>query len=401
MIALIPHFYFFGLKMLQNPLLITHKNIRSDRLSPVIKWAGGKEAELKYILPNLPEYFNRYFEPFIGGGAVYFAVSSDEMFINDKSVELMTLYQLLQQGDIEFFRKLKEINNNWRLLDRIVENNSATFVSIYQKSSPLNIPVVNIKDMVTVFVIQHSDEFNGILNTSFNLDIDNFIHEIIRNMTNKIGRMRVIESEKGKLSRNDILDNIESSLKSAFYMHFRHLYNKSQAYEINISFATAIFYFVREFCYASMFRYNSHGGFNVPYGGIQYNRKDFLKKILAMQSASYQQHLRKTHLYNLDFEEFLNNNTLSQNDFIFVDPPYDTDFSTYAKNPFDRNDQIRLAEYLLITPAKFMVIVKNTEFIHDLYTNKGLRIQAFNKRYVVSFQDRNDHNAEHLMIMNY
>ena len=213
--------------------------------------------------------------------------------------------------------------------------------------------------------------------------------------------MRKIEREKGKLSKPDVLDNIEGALKSAFYMHFRHLYNKSKAYGINKSFGTAIFYFVREFCYASMFRYNSHGEFNVPYGGIQYNRKDFHKKISAMRSKDYLEHLNKTQLYCLDFEEFLEAQRLTANDFIFVDPPYDSDFSTYTKNTFGRDDQIRLANYLLQSPAQFMVVIKNTEFINGLYANKGLHILAFDKRYVVSFQNRNDKNAEHLLIMNY
>ncbi len=387
--------------MLQSPLISIHKNIRAERLSPVIKWAGGKETELKHILPNLPESFDRYFEPFVGGGAVFFSVDSEEMLINDKSVELMTLYKLIKSGDKRFFEKLKEINGNWRLLDHIVENKSSELLSIYIKTAPLNVPELRIKDLVTEFVVQNASEFNGILKTSFNLDLDNFLHEIIRNMTSKISRMRVIETEKGKLSKKDMLDNIESSIKSAFYMHFRHLYNKSQSYKINTPFAAAIFYFVREFCYASMFRYNKHGGFNVPYGGIQYNRKDFLKKILAMQSKEYQQQFAKAQLFILDFEEFLKLNSPAKNDFIFVDPPYDTDFSTYAKNEFGRNDQERLAECLLKSRAKFMLVIKNTEFIYKLYANKGLRIKAFNKRYVVSFQDRNNREAEHLMIMNY
>src|SRR5258706_9773963 len=94
------------MKMIQEFLLAPHKNIRPERILPIIKWAGGKEAELKYILPNLPERFEKYFEPFVGGGAVYFSINAGEIFINDKSEELMTLYQLIKKGDAEFFGKL-------------------------------------------------------------------------------------------------------------------------------------------------------------------------------------------------------------------------------------------------------------------------------------------------------
>ena len=213
--------------------------------------------------------------------------------------------------------------------------------------------------------------------------------------------MREIERKKNTLSEKDILNNIESALKSAFYMHFRLLYNKSEKYNIGISFRTAIFYFVREFCYAAMFRYNKHGGFNVPYGGIQYNRKDFSKKIQTMQSSVYGNHFNKTQIFNLDFEDFLINTEPRATDFIFVDPPYDSDFSTYAQNSFGRDDQIRLANCLINTPAKFMLVIKSTEFIKNLYSGKNLQQKIFDKRYMVSFQDRNDKNAEHLMITNY
>lgn len=387
--------------MSQEPLLSLHENIRAERIAPIIKWAGGKESELKHILPNLPERFDSYFEPFVGGGAVYFSITANELLINDKSTELITLYKLVKNYDEEFFDKLVEINKYWRLLEKIVEDNSSEFSKIYNKSSPEDVKTLIIKDRVTEFVLDHHEEFNGILKTSFNLDIDNFIDEVIRNVTNKIDRMRKIEREKGNLSKKDVLSNIESALKSAFYMHFRNLYNKSRKYGINKSFSTAIFYFVREYCYASMFRYNSRGEFNVPYGGIQYNRKDFLKKIKAMQSVDCREHLQKTKLFNIDFEDFLRANKPTKNDFIFFDPPYDTDFSTYAKNEFDKNDQVRLAKYLYKTKAKFMLVIKRTDFILDLYSDRNLNIRSFDKKYVVSFQDRNDKNAEHLIITNY
>jgi hypothetical protein len=44
--------------MLQNSFPQLSANLRFERLSPIIKWAGGKGAELKYILPNIPEYFS-------------------------------------------------------------------------------------------------------------------------------------------------------------------------------------------------------------------------------------------------------------------------------------------------------------------------------------------------------
>jgi len=48
-----------------------------------------------------------------------------------------------------------------------------------------------------------------------------------------------------------------------------------------------------------------------------------------------------------------------------------------------------------------MLVIKNTPAILRLYTQKGLNIRIFDKKYLVSFQDRNDKKAEHLMITNY
>jgi DNA adenine methylase len=43
-----------------------------SNLNPILKWAGGKEQELKYIRPAIPHTFDRYFEPFVGGARFVF-----------------------------------------------------------------------------------------------------------------------------------------------------------------------------------------------------------------------------------------------------------------------------------------------------------------------------------------
>ena len=91
-----------------------------------------------------------------------------------------------------------------------------------------------------------------------------------------------------------------------------------------------------------------------------------------------------------------------ENDFIFLDPPYDSEFSTYAQNTFTREDQKRLAYFMIEEcKAKWMMVIKNTDFIYDLYNKEGINIQTFNKEYVVSFMNRNDKKVTHLLITNY
>ena len=46
-------------------------NVLTNRLSPLIKYPGGKEKELNYIIPALPAKIDNYYEPFVGGGFLY------------------------------------------------------------------------------------------------------------------------------------------------------------------------------------------------------------------------------------------------------------------------------------------------------------------------------------------
>lgn len=377
-------------------------------MNPIIKWAGGKEKELPYIKENLPSNIKRYIEPFIGGGAVYFNLNVKKSIINDKSEELINLYRCIKNNDKEFFCNLKAIYKNWTLLESVVEKNSIELLKIYRdyctdlnnNSESKNIKT-KFNDKIYAFVIKHAEEFNGILSSDFNIEIDNFINEIAKNLISKMNRMFKIEKQRKLMNEKDTLDNIECAFKSAFYMHFRHLYNETEKLNINMSFYTAIFYFIREFCYASMFRYNKNGKFNVPYGGISYNRKEFIKKIEYIDSKKIKEYMEQTQIYCDDFEVFLKEVKPERGDFIFLDPPYDTEFSTYAKNEFAKKDQVRLCEYLKNTKASIMLIIKNTEFIYNLYNTKEFKIKTFDKKYLVSFQNRNDKNVEHLLITNY
>src|SRR5260370_31267042 len=151
-----------------------------------------------------------------------------------------------------------------------------------------------------------------------------------------------------------------------------------------------------------MFRYNSRGEFNVPYGGISYNRKDLARKVAYMRSPELQCHLSNTVIENMDFEAFLQKHPPQADDFIFLDPPYDSEFSTYAQNEFTLRDQERLARYLLHEcRARFMLVIKNTPTILHLYGQAGLTMRAFDKKYLASFQDRNERDVEHLILSNF
>lgn len=389
-------------KMIQGvPLYWGTQVIRAERLASLLKWAGGKEQELKYILPMIPP-FRRYYEPFVGGGAVFFSIQAEMKFINDKSAELIKLYRMVAEQNSEFFQTLNGLLYQWQRISQFVDSHAAELLNMYKAYSMGEQPTDKMRELLFGFVLSYAEDFQDMFAGYLEKNSENFLREIKRNLMSKTTRMKQLENKKGKLTESDIVANMESALKSAFYMHLRHLYNRINAYEISTGSATAIFFLVRENAYASMFRYNSRGEFNVPYGGISYNRKDLARKITYMQSPEVSQHFANTVIENMDFEAFLQAYPPAADDFIFLDPPYDSEFSTYTQNTFDKSDQERLAYYLLNhCTAKFMLVIKNTATIFNLYTGKGLNIQMFDKKYLVSFQDRNNRESEHLMITNF
>ncbi len=373
------------------------------KLEPLLKWAWGKEQELKYIIPALPEKFTNFYEPFVWWGAVYFALESKKCFINDKSEELIWLYKIITSNERnDFFGVLDDVIHNWEILGIVLNKNSNFFLDLYKKFSEDVISKNDLKDKIYEFILSHTKEFNWMFETKFNHNIENFIKELNKNLFNKMKRMKVIEKEKWKLPDSDILDNIETALKSAFYMHFRYLYNNKKKYSLSNAYIISIFLFIRNYAYSWMFRYNKNWDFNVPYGWIWYNKKNFKKKIDYLKSQELFDHLSNTVIENNDFEDFFKNNEPKKDDFIFLDPPYDSEFSTYDQNVFNRDDQKRLADYLIKNcKSKWMMIIKNTDFIFDLYNDKWLNIQTFDKKYLVSFMNRNDKDVEHLLITNY
>ena len=371
-------------------------------LRPFLKWPGGKTKELKVILPNLPENIQNFYEPFIGGGAVFFATNhAKHYFINDKSKDLIDLYQNIKStNNIELFQSLLVIDEYWKQLDVIFKENKALFTRPFlQLRKNEHFP---LKEEVGEIITSLEKKFTNPLKKSFNFDLKFYLKELNINIFRKMTRMRKIEMQKGLLSDSDVDLNILTALKSSFYMYFRLLYNKPEKYKINSYVYSSIYFFIRNYAYSGMFRYNSNGEFNVPYGGIGYNNNTLDKKVSYISSEALQARLRNTTIERNDFYDFFKGKMLSSNDFIFLDPPYDTEFSTYDQNEFSTSDQKRLADFLINeVNCKWMVVIKNTPFIFELYNKPNIEIKFFDKSYNVSFMNRNDRETEHLMITNY
>lgn len=323
-------------------------------MKPFIKYPGGKINEFPLVEKFQPAHIKRYFEPFVGGASIYLNMNISNSYINDKSKDLSNLYRFIKEQNEIFFQYLKELDFLWHIIETC------------------NMPVSNF----------------------FNLE--NFLNYFNQSFALKNKKILSFEKENHPFSEKDKLTCRITAKKTAFYMCIRDLYNNKN---INQILHTACFYFIREYCYSSMFRFSKSGKFNVPYGGRSYNQKYITLKIEQMQSNETVQYFKNTSIYNLDFEIFLNLFKLNENDFIFLDPPYDSEFSSYDNNSFNKNEQIRLSKFLMNTKAKWMLIIKKTDFIYNLY--KNFNIYEYDKNYLVSFKNRNAKDVKHLLITNY
>ncbi|HLB31738.1 MAG TPA: Dam family site-specific DNA-(adenine-N6)-methyltransferase [Gammaproteobacteria bacterium] len=126
--------------------------------------------------------------------------------------------------------------------------------------------------------------------------------------------------------------------------------------------AAELFYYLNRTGYNGLCRFNQSGKFNVPFGryaSIGYKR-DFLE---------YKTVITNWKFTCSDFDKI----QLNPNDFVYADPPYDVEFTSYAKERFTWEDQLRLAEWL--TKHKGPVVLSNqaTNRVLRLYKKLGYK----------------------------
>jgi len=366
----------------------------NNSLKPLLKYPGGKTSELKIIEEYMPSEIDSYIEPFVGGGAVYFYLNHKNNYINDKSEELMLLYQYVKNNNKDFYDEMDTIISNWDKLGHLASDERIYELYLnYRKDEKIDmynklLEMINI-EQVPMFTLRNNVRFEKFL---VNCLLSKF--KLIRK--NEIIKKEFLDEVKLK-------ENLEAGIKASYYTYIRDAYNNPEDYNgLSKERKVALYLFIREYCFSSMFRFNRLGGFNVPYGGVSYNKKTLKQKQEYYKSEELRELLKNTEMYNDDFYDFLKKIKIQKNDFMFLDPPYDTTFSEYDKNSFGMNDQERLAKYLTETcPCKFMLIIKKTDFIESLYKDKGLTIIEEDKNYFVSFKNRNKKKVKHMIIMNY
>lgn len=155
------------------------------------------------------------------------------------------------------------------------------------------------------------------------------------------------------------------------------------------------FYYQRKTCFRGMLRYNKSGKFNIPFGRYKtYNYED-------LNNINYENLLKKTDIIHGSFTgifEKYNN----ENNFMFLDPPYDSEFTDYGYCKFGKEEHKQLAECFKKTKNKCLMIIGKTDFISELYD--GYIKGEYDKKYrfkIHSNRVGDEINTKHLIIKNY
>jgi len=268
-----------------NNIIVAHRHLK-----PLIKWSGGKSDEIKMFEKYFPEQFDKYIEPFVGGGSVYFYLNPTNAVISDVHTELIDLYRSMGKGK---------------------------GVDIYEfmKSNP--------NDEDTYYKIRDKMQIN-------------------------------CELDSGKR-----------------------------------------FYYQRKTCFRGMLRYNKNGKFNIPFGKYKtINYNELLNK-------DYEILLSRTEILNKGFEDIFANYN-DANNFMFLDPPYDSEFTDYGYCQFGKEEQKKLAELFKNTKIKCLMVIGKTKFIEELY--EGYIVSEYDKKYKFKlYANRigDEINTKHLIIKNY
>lgn len=129
--------------------------------------------------------------------------------------------------------------------------------------------------------------------------------------------------------------------------------------------AAELFYFLNRTGFNGLCRFNKSGGFNVPFG--RYKTINYIYDFL-----DYSEQLADWEFSSGDFSDL----HYETNDFVYADPPYDVDFTSYSAGGFTWEDQIRLAELLSSLTGPVVASNEATPRVLKLYKSLGFSIHT-------------------------
>lgn len=164
----------------------------NSNISPFVKWAGGKRQLLDKISERMPKTYNKYYEPFIGGGAVLFHFLPEHAIINDINEALINAYCMIRDYPQDFIEKVNKFDSEmW-------EDGKKYYYSIREIYNDKLMKKEFDVELAAIFVFLNKHCFNGLyrvngkglfnvpynnsrcvsINENFILEISNYLKKI-------------------------------------------------------------------------------------------------------------------------------------------------------------------------------------------------------------------------------
>lgn len=359
---------------------------------PFFKYSGGKRKEAPVVDRLKPEKFDTFYEPFLGGGAIWLHLEHPKNVVNDNYPDVMNFYKVLRDDTSKFVSEINTLSLEYgneikaAAKDKKIEDELHSLQKTKAKLDDLS-----YKKMSSAFALLKKVQFKEAEGSDDNLEslinVDKDHHDdVLKQLSKHIEAVKQIRASirdtKKRLNENvyEIADR--------YYYHYRDN-------EFDNNFDKAIsFYLMRQLSFSGMLRFSADGKFNIPYG--------WYKSLKGIDQPID------------DIKRMLNNSTLlcgswkdsvataTKNDFVFLDPPYTREFTEYhPAGQFGDKEHEELANWFKNTEAQTMIIINRDEFTESLY--KDYIVEDYDYRYSIQYRDRmteKDSNAKHFVAIN-
>ena len=134
---------------------------KTKECSPLIKWAGGKRQLLDKIHELMPKEYNRYFEPFFGGGAVFFSIAPQDAVINDANRMLINMYRQIERNPDTIMDKLDSLEKEYNSLETDEEKKALYYAKRDTFNTCIRMEEFSVES-AALFIFLNKTCFNGI-----------------------------------------------------------------------------------------------------------------------------------------------------------------------------------------------------------------------------------------------
>ncbi len=222
---------------------------------------------------------------------------------------------------------------------------------------------------------------------------------------NDINKELVIVYSVIKNNVDELIEDLKKHENNSDYFYaIRDLDRKPEYKQLSeVERASRVIY-LNKTCYNGLFRVNSQGQFNVPFG--KYKNPQIVNEIVLRAVHNYF-NLNDVPIYNKDFSEVVNH--AKKGDFVYFDPPYDpvsdtSSFTGYSLDGFNKDDQLRLRDLCVDLDkkgCKFLLSNSATDFIKEIYKEKGFHIKIVSASRSINSVASKRGKIDEMLVMNY